>query len=323
MKDTENKIQKFSFFKAPVTQVIKPYRHISLNHVYQVLTGNFYQKQTFALRTISDKQQNRDFKAANFPFVTFSGTFSQRKEVDLIKHSGLMVLDFDHLDNVEAVKLQLLKDKYLETQLLFTSPNGNGLKWVVPINVSEDYSHGEYFDAIRNYIEDNYRIEVDKSGRDVVRVCFIGFDPDAFLHPKYGIMNKMFPPDIYLVERKKFNPSKWLNKQQPRKEFGSVKISSSMTRIQHDVEVVLRRIENNQLDLTMNYDDWLRLAFAFSNEFGESGRNYFHRISQFYPDYNPTKTDSQFNKCLQGRKSGITISSFFGAAKDAGVNIKV
>jgi hypothetical protein len=221
------------------------------------------------------------------------------------------------------VKFQLLKDKYLETQLLFTSPNGNGLKWIVPVNVSGEFSHGEYFDAIRNYIKKNYEIEVDKSGRDVVRVCFISYDPDAFLHPRHGKMNKLFPGEVYQVERKSFNPSKWLEKQEAKRDFTPVPLSNSLTKIQYDVEVVLRRIENYQLDLTMNYEDWVRLGFAFADEFGETGRNYFHRISRFYPDYDFTGTDKQFDKCLQGHKSGITIRTFFQAAKDSGVNIRV
>lgn len=323
MKNGQNTEQKFSFFKAPVTKVTNPYKNINLNDVYQILTGHYLKKQTLKLRSISDKQENRDYKAVSFPFVTFSGTFNQRKEADLVEHSGLMVLDFDHLDNIEAVKLQLLKDTYLETELLFTSPNGNGLKWVVPVNVSGDYSHGQYFDAIRNYIQSTYKIEVDKSGRDVVRVCFIGWDPDAFLNPRHGKMNKMFPPEIYLVERKKFHPGKWLEKTTSKKDFKPVPFTSSMTRIQRDIEVVLRRIENYQLDLTMNYEDWIRLGFAFADEFGETGRDYFHRISRFYADYDPDGTDRQFDKCIDGKKSGITIRTFFQAAKDAGVNIRV
>jgi hypothetical protein len=300
-----------------------PYKQISLNDIYQVLTGHYYKSQTIQLRSISDKNQNREFKATNFPFVTFSGTFSQRKETDLIQHSGLMVLDFDHLKNVETVKLQLLKDNYLETQLLFTSPNGNGLKWIVPVSVSSNYSHGDYFDAIRSYIETTYQIEIDKSGRDVVRVCFIGYDPDAFLHPRHGKMNKLFPPEVYTIERKKFNPAKWLEKPEGKKNFEPVPLQNSLTKTQYHVEVILRRIENYQLDLTMNYDDWFHLGCAFADEFGETGRDYFHRVSRFYVDYDPDGTDKQFDECLKGRKSGIKIATFFQKAKDSGINIRV
>ena len=94
MKKKESKI--FSFFKEPVTNVI-PYKDITLADAYRVITGMYYKRQTFNLRSISDKQQNRKYKSANFPYCTFSGTFTKRNESSLIRHSGLIAIDFDHL----------------------------------------------------------------------------------------------------------------------------------------------------------------------------------------------------------------------------------
>ncbi|SHI95690.1 Primase C terminal 2 (PriCT-2) [Tangfeifania diversioriginum] len=316
------KTPKFSYFNEPVTNT-KPYKSITLADVYMVLTGHWFKQATEKLRTISDPDANRNFKAQRFPFVTFSGTFSTRKESGLIQHSGLITIDFDKLKDVETLKLQLLKDKHFETELLFTSPNGNGLKWIIPINTNGEYNHGQLFDAISRYIQKTYQIEVDKSGRDVARICFLCYDPDAFMHPRHGRSNRHWPGEIYTVERQKFNPGKWLNETNRKKDFKPVPFSSNMTRTQRDVETVLRRIENYQVDLTMNYEDWIRLAFAFADEFGETGRDYFHRVSRFYSEYNSTECDRQFDRCLKSGKSGVTIKSFFQAAKDAGINIRV
>lgn len=313
----------FSFYKAPITNV-NPYREINLENVYQLITGRWLENKTQQLRQINDLSKNREFKSIKFPFVTFSGTFSQRKEDALKEHSGYLVLDFDHIEKPNKLKLQLLKDKHFETELLFVSPNGNGLKWVVSINVTGEYNHGQWFDAISQYINKTYQIEVDKSGRDVSRVCFLCHDMEAFLHPKHGRMIMQFPGEIYLVERLKFNPGKWLNKPKAVvKNNITTPLDKSLTRIQYHVEVVLRRIENHNLDLTCNYQDWLVLGFALANEFGESGRNYFHRVSRFYSGYNFAACDRQFDRCLQGKKSGVTIKSFFAAAKEAGINVRV
>jgi hypothetical protein len=162
----------FSFFKAPIKST-RPYKEqIPLSDVYMVLTGHWYKERTATLRSITNPDENKEYKANNFPFVTFSGSFRYRKEKGLIKHSGLMVFDFDKLTDVEGLKMQLLTDRYFETDLLFTSPNGNGLKWVVSIDVTR-FTHGQWFDAVSNYIKTNYQVEVDKSGRDVCRVCFL------------------------------------------------------------------------------------------------------------------------------------------------------
>ena len=100
----------------------------------------------------------------------------------MIEHSGLLCLDFDHLSDVQSLFERLLIDEYFETQLLFRSPSGDGLKWIVPINVAE-LPHGDYFRAVANYVRSVYGVEVDKSGRDVSRACFLPFDPQAFINP--------------------------------------------------------------------------------------------------------------------------------------------
>lgn len=46
-----------------------------------------------------------------------------------------MCLDFDHVDNIGELKQQLLNHEYFDTELLFVSPSGNGLKWIIPVDL--------------------------------------------------------------------------------------------------------------------------------------------------------------------------------------------
>jgi hypothetical protein len=180
---------KFSFFKAPITNV-NPYKDVSIEDVYKLLTGPYLRGKTLKLRNIYNKEQNREFKTQQLPYVTFSGKFSTRNEKALIKYSGLIVIDFDRISDIEKLQHQLLRDKYFETELLFTSPNGNGLKWIIPVNINGEYNHAQWFEAISRYIKGTYKIEVDKSGRDISRACFLTFDPNTFMHPRHGRMNR-------------------------------------------------------------------------------------------------------------------------------------
>lgn len=136
-------------------------------------------------------------------------------------------------------------------------------------------------------------------------------------------MKQIFNPEIWTVKREKFNPLQWLSKPKAKTPAQPTAISGYELSKLSEVEIVLQRIESHHIDLTCNYEEWIKLGFAFADEFGIAGRNYFHRVSQFHPEYNPTKCDSQFNKCFNGRKSGVTIKSFFFAAHNAGVNVKV
>ena len=136
-------------------------------------------------------------------------------------------------------------------------------------------------------------------------------------------MKLNFNPEIWLVERKPFNPEQWLNIPARVKP----KVQPTPTRFENDihyeVEIVIERIEAQQIDLTCNYGDWIKMGFAFASEFGEVGRNYFQRISRFHPGYNNTSCDRQFDNCLKGNKTGVSIKSFFSAARDAGINVYV
>ncbi len=172
-----------SFFKAPVRNVF-PVEDLRLHQVFELITSDKYKKITDDLRAITDIKEARKFKANHFDYVTFSGTFEKRNDSNLLKHSNLLTVDFDHLENLQDLKAQLLNDEYFETEMLFTSPSGDGLKWIVRIDILE-VSHSDYFIAVANYIKQTYNIEVDQSGKDVSRACFLPYDPTAFLHKRH------------------------------------------------------------------------------------------------------------------------------------------
>lgn len=176
-------VRYFSFFKAPIKNTI-PHKTVSLVQVYNAITGEYYKQHTEKLRSISDTVQARKYKAANFDYCTFSGVFTARNDKSLITHSELMCIDFDHIQNIDTLRQALLADEYFDTQLLFVSPSGDGLKWIIPIDTTTT-PHGEYFAAVANYILQTYGIEVDKSGRDISRACFLPHDPKAFINPIY------------------------------------------------------------------------------------------------------------------------------------------
>jgi len=176
-------IPVFSFFHAPINNT-HPYKDYTLLDAFLYISSIKAQKRTADLRAITDKAQASRFKSSSFDYCCFSGTFTKRGADGLIKHSGLMCIDFDHLPDPESLRQQLLFDEYFDTQLMFRSPSGDGIKWIIPVDLSE-YSHGDYFDAVAEYILQNYNIEIDKSGRDVCRACFLPYDPHAFINPQY------------------------------------------------------------------------------------------------------------------------------------------
>lgn len=171
----------FSFFKAPIKNTI-PHKTVSLVQVYNAIKGEYYKQRTEKLRSIADVVQARKYKNANFDYCTFSGVFTVRNDKSLVTHSELMCIDFDHVQNIHTLRQALLADEYFDTQLLFVSPSGDGLKWIIEID-TQKAPHGKYFASVANYILQTYSVEVDKTGKDISRACFLPFDPNVFINP--------------------------------------------------------------------------------------------------------------------------------------------
>lgn len=185
-ESTDNEITEipvFSFFRAPVTSTV-PYKSITLFEAYLYIIGKPAQKRTADLRAITDKTQAKRFKSNCFDYCCFSGIFTKRNANALVQHSGLMCIDFDHLPDPDDLRQKLLFDEYFDTQLLFRSPSGDGLKWIIPVDLSE-YTHGEFFEAVAEHILQGYGVQIDKSGSDVSRACFLPYDPHAYINPEY------------------------------------------------------------------------------------------------------------------------------------------
>jgi len=120
------------------------------------------------------------------------------------------------------------------------------------------------------------------------------------------------------MARKDFHINDWLSNSPT---YHSGKTQAHALSVDSDTETVIRRIESANIDITADYQDWLNIGFAFGNEYGESGRQYFHRISKFNPEYSSSECDRQFTNCLNSKGSGINIDTFFYLAKNAGVSI--
>jgi len=293
--------RNISFFKGPISNT-KPSQTLRIIDIYNLIKGDAYRDVTNSLRSINDPLAARKFKAENFDYVCFSGVFEKRKHDALIHHSGMIVIDFDHLDCVQSVKELLLVDQYLETELLFKSPSGDGLKWIVKIDLSKA-DHHEYFIGIQNYLNSTYDLNTDGSGKDVARACFLPHDEDVFINPNAS------------ESQKEFNPQIWQNKPIDKTTYSNFDSSEK------DFDKLIGVIETTRLDITQGYENWRNIAFALIDCFGENGRDYFHRISRFHNEYAIDNCNKCFDRFLKSNGTGITIKSLFWLAKDHGIVI--
>ena len=90
--------------------------------------------------------------------------------------------DFDHIKDIPALKSTLLHDPYFTTELMFTSPSGDGIKWWVPIDIQKR-PHEVWFKAMQNYLNATYGLEADPQCVNVSRACFLPYDPNCYVNP--------------------------------------------------------------------------------------------------------------------------------------------
>eukprot|EP01029_Cantina_marsupialis_P015965 TRINITY_DN353_c0_g2_i6.p2 TRINITY_DN353_c0_g2~~TRINITY_DN353_c0_g2_i6.p2 ORF type:complete len:876 (-),score=76.81 TRINITY_DN353_c0_g2_i6:18510-21137(-) len=310
-----------SFFEAPISNV-SPAKNISLGQIAELIRNGEYKDSTELLRETEDSSQASEIKRNKFPYVTFSGVFSKRNVTSLEKHSGFIVFDFDHVSDIQSLKNLLLADPFLQTALLFVSPSGDGLKWVVKVDHEDKaFNHVDTFKAISNYLMATYEIEVDQSGKDVSRACFLCHDPNVILGK-----DEPFPDVSY------FEVKKWLNwqKEEPSEavEVNNREIPVSKERIVDDdllqqVINVIEQIEAKGVDIAPLYEEYRNIGFAFADAFGEIGRVHYHRVCKLHSTYEFADCDLQYTNCLNSRGMGVKIGTFFHFAKKAGINISV
>ena len=242
------------------------------------------------IRNAESKEIITEIKKTMLPAYTISTQFKQkRKKNGGYTHSNRIAIDIDHIQNdVGYVRDELMNLPYVEFSAL--SVSGNGVFAVVKILHAD--KHHEHFNMLKNELE-QYNIYIDAQCRDVTRLRAYSYDPEAKWN-KEAIAYSKLPA---------------VRKHKSIAPYKTIATGSKTTREQ--VEALIQHIEAHRIDITADYNDWIKIGFALCTEFGESGREYFHRISQFYVDYNFVDVNKNYDKLLVDNRGSISIKSLF------------
>ena len=161
---------RVTFFKNIKTPD-EPY-HVGVSEAFARIRDGASKDQIEQYRSTGDKKLKN-----NLPLVCFSGEFLRRSDSHIIEHSGLVVLDFDHID-VKESKSFIGSDDYVHA--CWVSPSGDGIKAVVKITNPE--RHRDHFRALVTYFQKQYNLEVDESGINESRACYESHDPDIVVN---------------------------------------------------------------------------------------------------------------------------------------------
>ena len=133
------------------------------------------------IRLALDKEKANKLKI-NLPSICFSGKFGvDRKDEQLVEHSGFLVLDFDDIADLRDKQTEIIQKDFVYA--CWVSPSGNGLKALVKI--ADGKKHREHFQSLQEIFP-----EIDRSGINVSRVCYESFDPDIYVNEKAVVFTK-------------------------------------------------------------------------------------------------------------------------------------
>jgi len=265
--------------------------------LYHVKHGK-WQSISEQVAIIQDHNKRREKKAEIAPYVTISGYFENERAADKLSlHSNFIGMDIDDIpEELENIKHLLKNDPYVYA--IFKSISGNGICVLFRIDGSR---HIDAFYSIGDYLLKNYQLIIDQSGKDVSRARYVSYDPDLHINDKAPIFKKYLP--------------------KPKKQVHKTKLKTIFVETEFD-DIIKQMVDKN-VNCVESYHEWIEIAFALSDKFGENGREYFHQLSSISGKYDRDICNKQYTNCLKHTAKGnkITIKTIYYHAKKAGINI--
>lgn len=171
-----------------VVSIFKNFNEVVQNSkVVEVLndikTGKYINVITYLRKSLAESKMEAYERAKkSLPAFTPSASFKGGRKLEFVTaYTQIVVLDIDKLTKEQLTNAKALAQETPYTYSAFISPSGNGLKIFVRVNSSQE-NHKEAFLALQKFYEEFLSLPIDKSGKDVTRLCFVSYDTDLYLN---------------------------------------------------------------------------------------------------------------------------------------------
>ncbi len=158
----------------------------TLPEILKAIQQGVYREEVLAVRRAVQRGDRKiaDETKKQLHAFTISGRFEGgRTMTNLKEYYPFVILDIDKLDMMNLQRVQKLIKEIPYTRAAFLSPSGNGCKIIVTIN-SKHTQHLSAYLQVAELYERKLRVKIDKSGKDVTRLCFFSYDENLYSNPK-------------------------------------------------------------------------------------------------------------------------------------------
>jgi len=159
--------------------------HFSLEGIFDDVKYGVWQYLVDPLRQMLMEGNAKGYSASKLklPAITPCALFNGRRiQPNILRYNQIIILDFDKMTPEELKRLKTLICLCLYTYACFVSPSGNGLKVFVRVSTCAE-QHKMAFLAVQQFYMALTGFEIDPSGKDVTRLCFVSYDPDLYYNP--------------------------------------------------------------------------------------------------------------------------------------------
>ena len=269
-----------------------------------------------AYRTADNpKKPSKDYMPCISPagVLEYRWTLHMEYICELVQPSGMVCVDIGAERNRLYMRGAIDWEEAKQTMAQFfpslyyagLSLGGDGIFLIFRIG-HPDY-HNEQYAAISDEIQDVTGLKVNFAPDNVMSKRIVSYDPNPYF-------NSAAKPYLKIMHNVRTLPHRWGNEKEE---------------IRERVKRYIDKIQSSRTDIVKNDKTWLEIGCALASEFGEEGREYFHKATEFYsgsgygwgyvrdytPGYSRSQCDLLYSKCLN-RKDNKSIGSFFHHCKD-------
>ena len=269
---------------------------ITLDSYFNMVQSGEYQDFVITSRLLKQQGKTDQYKASkdSAPCITGSAIMNHGSKTasNVLKLNGLICIDID--ENLpENIAKALEHDKH--TYIMHRSFGGDGFVIFVKINPDRFL---DSFNGLAQYYFDNYQVTIDHACKNINRLRYISFDPEAHMNEN---SLKFAPKDV-----KRFKEPK--------------KVDFIFT--QDDFTNILHQITDRNIDLcNEEYFKYVRIGLAIASKFGLGGLEHFHYICQFGQKYNKERTTRDYNGFCKNPDGSTKIGTFYYYCKESGIEI--
>ena len=164
--------KEISFFTSATAS--KPSGMLTIGQFINDCKNGKYQKLIEAIRAEPDKERRNALKK-RLPAVTIQSEVCEHRKREFCKNNGIIGLDIDGLEDVEAAKQATAALPYVIAVIV--SASGRGLFVIVALNRPV-----KNLKTLLAKLQEDFPFPIDKTCSDVSRLRYVSYDPDLILN---------------------------------------------------------------------------------------------------------------------------------------------